>query len=157
MLGEALERGGRCDAAVAVYRAAIAAQPAGPQPYLRAGMCLTTLGRLADAAATFEQARQVAPRSSRPLLGLGTVALLEGRTADAQQLFERAIALEPQNTELGVRRLRRRPEFCRDNRLAKPARTGRRTAMLRMLRQDRSGARRRAHRPPVSSTADLPG
>ena len=100
MLGEALERGGRCDAAVAAYRAAIAAQPAEPQPYLRAGMCLTTLGRLADAAATFEQARQVAPRSSRPLLGLGTVALLEGRTADAQQFFERAIALEPQNMEL---------------------------------------------------------
>jgi len=100
MLGEELQRRGRCAEAVEAFRTAIAAGPDEPQPYLRAGMCLTTLGRLTEAEAAFEQGRRVAPGSSRPLLGLGTVALLQGRAADAQRYFDEAVAADPDDAEL---------------------------------------------------------
>jgi protein O-GlcNAc transferase len=100
MLGEALQQRGRCDEAVEAFRSAALARPEEPQPYLRAGICLTALERLTDAAAAFDAARHLMPSSSRPLLGLGTVALLAGRSADAQRYFDQAIACDPGNSEL---------------------------------------------------------
>jgi protein O-mannosyl-transferase len=100
MLGEELQRRGRCAEAVEAFRNASAAASEEPQPYLRAGMCLTILGRLTEAETAFEQGRRVAPASSRPLLGLGTVALLQGRAADAQRYFDEAVAADPDNVEL---------------------------------------------------------
>lgn len=92
----ALARNDRA-AAEALFRAAIAAQPAYGIARLELAQILKDAGptRFGEAAAEFEEAKRLLPRFPEPAYGLGAVRLLEGREADALAEFDEALRRRP--------------------------------------------------------------
>lgn len=99
LLGEELQRAGRCDEAVMRFQTAVRLYPAETTSYRKLGGCLIQLGRLAEARTAFEQLRGRAPESIHATNGLGALALLSGQSGLARQYFLETLMRDPHNPQ----------------------------------------------------------
>ena len=99
LLGEELQRAGRCEEAVGRFRTAIRLYPDETNSYRKLGGCLIELRRLDEARAAFEQLRARSPASIHATNGLGVLALLGGQSAFARQYFLETLVRDPRNVQ----------------------------------------------------------
>jgi len=95
LAGEALRQNGRCEEAVAEYRAAIAIRPVDEYPYTMLARCLIQGQRLGEAEEVLRQLMAVNPASQDASTGLGVFALLDGRADEARQHLQAVLARDP--------------------------------------------------------------
>jgi Flp pilus assembly protein TadD len=93
-LGDALRAAGRCDLAVAEYRAAIRILDAEPRAHTNLAICLVAARRFDEARAEFDAALRLAPRDARVETDVGFLEIQRGRADEARLHLERAIALD---------------------------------------------------------------
>jgi 4-amino-4-deoxy-L-arabinose transferase-like glycosyltransferase len=84
-------------AAVAHYRAALAADPADYLACLNLGTHAARAGRYAEALAWFRRTVDLEPRFDDAWADLGSAQLALGDVAAAEEAFDRALALNPEN------------------------------------------------------------
>ena len=95
LLGRALNRVGRNDAALASFGDAVRLQPDFAEAFGNRGGVLSELGRLADAVADYERAIALRPDNVEDLCNCGAALDQLGRYAQALNCFDRALALRP--------------------------------------------------------------
>jgi len=94
-LGLLLMEEGRPEAALAHYRAAIAAKPDDAFAYNNLGHTLATLGRVDEAVTALSEAVRIAPGNAEAWSNLGNAHASRQRWADALAAYERALAARP--------------------------------------------------------------
>ena len=99
LLGEELQRAGRCDEAVVRFQTAVRLYPDETTSYRKLGGCLIQLGRPTEARTAFEQLRGRAPESIHTTNGLGALALLSGQSGLARQYFLETLIRDPDNLQ----------------------------------------------------------
>jgi tetratricopeptide (TPR) repeat protein len=85
--------------AVAIYEAAIKAQPTDPKPYVALASLQAKSGKSAEADATLAQALAKVPPSDRLHLGIGDLRFRQERYDGALEQYDKALALQPENLE----------------------------------------------------------
>jgi protein O-mannosyl-transferase len=95
LVGEAFRQSGRCEDAVAEYRAAIDMRPQEEFPYTGLARCLVEEHRLGEAEQVLRKLHTINPRSQDAAMGLGLFALLDGRLADSRAFFNETLDREP--------------------------------------------------------------
>jgi FkbM family methyltransferase len=98
-LGVLLRDGGRCEAAVACYRRALAQAPLDTSVMSNLGNALRDLGRLEEAAALQQRALALQPENPSLLYNAGVMHKDRGRPELALPLFDRALALAPDDPD----------------------------------------------------------
>lgn len=98
-VGNALQRSGRLDEAVAHYRVASEFQPTAPFAWVGLANALIASGRAAEALPLIEQAIRARPDWAEAHVALGNAHLAEDRIDLAELAYRRAIALEPHLAE----------------------------------------------------------
>ena len=96
-LGAKLEKSGRYDAAMKLYRAAIANGVENGRLHSRLGDLLVRAGKKAEAIPEYEQSVRMNPADAASQANLGTAYLEQGRLADAERVLKGVIALDPSN------------------------------------------------------------
>jgi tetratricopeptide (TPR) repeat protein len=101
LIGVAAQRAGRCDEAIAAFRAAIDAKRAEPAAVVRnlhAGLadCLARTGAVAEAEREFRAELAEVPWSPEGRVGLATLYRSQGRDSDARAVLGGLIAALPQ-------------------------------------------------------------
>jgi tetratricopeptide (TPR) repeat protein len=87
------------EAALALYRGALAIEPEQPDVWNSAGLAQAQLGRRDDAIASFESALRFDPRHAEAARNLGAVLGATGRRDEAIAAYERAVAAAPDMVE----------------------------------------------------------
>jgi tetratricopeptide (TPR) repeat protein len=99
LVGDALQRAGKTEAALVAFKRAIDAGPSAAL-HLRAGMLLQSLGRFAEAIESFRTATGLAPNNADAALKLGLCLSRAGDTEGARAEFERAVGLDTAGGEV---------------------------------------------------------
>ncbi len=94
-LGQALQRAGRLDAALASYRRALALQPRYPETHYNLGAALAGRGEWAAAIGHYETALGIEPDYPEALNNLGNALAQTGRLEAAVARYEEAIRRRP--------------------------------------------------------------
>jgi protein O-GlcNAc transferase len=90
---------GRCDAALAAYRAALELSPDLAEVHYNVGALLYAQGKLVEAKRSFAAAAHVRPEWAAPPMALGRIHFRAGRYGDAEREFEHARAIDPRSIE----------------------------------------------------------
>jgi tetratricopeptide (TPR) repeat protein len=98
LLGDALQRAGKTEAALAAFTRAGRAKPSVVLS-LRCGALLESLGRLGEALDAYRAAMQMAPESGEAWLRLGLCLRQLGETQSAGTALEQAASLNPASRE----------------------------------------------------------
>jgi tetratricopeptide (TPR) repeat protein len=98
LLGEALQRAGKMEAALAAFTRAARAQPSAALS-LRRGVVLESLGRLGEALDAYRRAMQMAPEDSEAWFKLGLCLRRLGEAESARTALEQAVSLNPASSE----------------------------------------------------------
>lgn len=93
--GVAKHRSGALDAAEAIYRQVLSANPVQPDALHFLGMLLSQRGRRDEGIALIERATQVAPDYVDAFNNLGNVLRVAGRIEQAERAYRHALALDP--------------------------------------------------------------
>ena len=99
LLGEELQRAGRCDLAGDRFRESIRLHQNEETGYRKLGGCLIELGRLPEARAAFQALQAQAPTSVDAANGLAVLALANGQSGLARHHFEVALERDPANVQ----------------------------------------------------------
>jgi tetratricopeptide (TPR) repeat protein len=104
ILGNALLRSGKPEAALAAFDAALALAPQFPEAHCNRGVALQDLGRLEEALDALDRA--IALRAAYPLayFNRGNVLKAMGRPGEALEAHDRAAGLEPRFAEAHLNR-----------------------------------------------------
>ena len=94
-LGARLERSGRYDDAMRVYRSAIANGIENGRLHSRLADLLVRAGKKAEAVPEYEKSIQINPADVASQANLATVYLEQGRERDAERLFKGIAAIDP--------------------------------------------------------------
>jgi len=103
-LGDAAQRVGDTEVALAAYLAAIRLAPSEPDLREGAGLVLHGLERFSDAAAQYAEAARLRPRDAAPLLNAGDGWAAAGRFDDALAAYDEALARDPSAVEAHAKR-----------------------------------------------------
>jgi len=103
-LGDAAQRVGDTEVALAAYLSAIRLAPSDPDLREGAGLVLHGLERFADAAAQYAEAARLRPRDAAPLLNAGDGWAAAGRFEDALSAYDAALARDPSAVEAYAKR-----------------------------------------------------
>ncbi len=110
-LGVKLEKAGRYDDAMKLYRAALKNGVDNGRLHSRLGDLLVRAGKKAEAIPEYEQAVRMNPGDVTSQRNLATVYLEQGRLADAERILKGILAIDPANAaaenELGVLAIQR--------------------------------------------------
>lgn len=110
-LGVKLEKAGRYDEAMRLYRAALKNGVNNGRLHSRLGDLLVRAGKKAEAIPEYELAVRMNPGDVASQRNLATVYLEQGRLADAERILKGIIAIDPDNAaaenELGVLAIQR--------------------------------------------------
>ena len=112
-LGAKLEKAGRYDEALKLYRAALqnSIDKGHGRLHSRVGDLLVHLGKKAEAIPEYEQSVQMNPSDVATQANLATAYLEQGRQADAERVLKGILAIEPENAaaqnSLGVLAIQR--------------------------------------------------
>jgi tetratricopeptide (TPR) repeat protein len=98
-LGQALDRAGRIEAAVASYDRALALQPKYPETHYNLGVARMRQGDPARAVAHYEAALRYQPDYPEALNNLGNALRQAGRTDEAKARYQEALARRPRFAE----------------------------------------------------------
>ncbi|MDX2134981.1 MAG: caspase family protein [Saprospiraceae bacterium] len=99
-LGNVYDLQGQPDSAEAMYRSAIAIQPADKEPYYNLGVMLSALeGRQPEAESAYRQALQLDPGYAEAWLALGMLSDAMERPDSAEMYYRRTLALNPEYAE----------------------------------------------------------
>ena len=97
--GNAAERQGRLEDACRDYRAAAAAAPAYPAPFLNLGIALEALGRAGEALESYEAALRIDPGEPYVNYNLGKLRYTLGELGQAETRLRAALAARPEFAE----------------------------------------------------------
>ena len=96
-LGAKLEKAGRYDDAMKLYRAALGKGIENGRLHTRLGDLLVRAGKKAEAVPEYERGAQLSPGDVASQANLGTAYLELGRLNDAERVFKAIAAIEPSN------------------------------------------------------------
>jgi arylsulfatase A-like enzyme/tetratricopeptide (TPR) repeat protein len=96
-LGAKLEKAGRYDDAMKLYRAALGRGIEDGRLHSRLGDLLVRAGKKAEAIPEYEKAAQLNPADAASQANLGTAYIEAGRLNDAERVFKAIAAIEPAN------------------------------------------------------------
>ncbi|HEX8985765.1 MAG TPA: tetratricopeptide repeat protein, partial [Bryobacteraceae bacterium] len=96
-LGAKLEKAGRYDDAMKLYRDALGRGIEDGRLHSRLGDLLVRAGRKAEAIPEYEKAAQLNPADAASQANLGTAYIEAGRLNDAERVFKAIAAIEPTN------------------------------------------------------------
>ncbi len=97
LLGPKLEKGGRYDQAMALYRAGLARGLADGRLHSRLADLLVRAGKKGEAIAEYEKAAELNPADAASQVNLATAYMESGRAADAERVFKAVVTIEPSN------------------------------------------------------------
>ena len=97
LLGEALQRDGRCGEAVSHFRTSIDRYPEESASYRKLGACLFELQRFNEAEVVFTELLAQEPGSIEGSNGLGALALSRRKPSVARRYFEQSLEHDPEN------------------------------------------------------------
>lgn len=98
-LGNAFERNGRHNEAVAAYLRALTLCSNSPEPYRQLGQLLSRQGHAVEAMACFQEAIRLRPNDAATYLECGDALRAHGRTSEALNHYQHSLWLEPHNVE----------------------------------------------------------
>jgi tetratricopeptide (TPR) repeat protein len=98
LLGSALQRAGKMEAALAAFTRVARASPSFA-PHLRCGELLESLGRFGDALDAYRAAMQMAPENGEGWLKIGLCLRRFGEIKSARTALEQAVKLSPASSE----------------------------------------------------------
>jgi tetratricopeptide (TPR) repeat protein len=98
-LAHLLEKRGAPDAAIAHYRAAIAARPDRPEPFSNLGELLARRGQTRDALALFERAVVIAPNYTPAHVNFANLLYSLGETERALRHYDTAMRIKPDSPD----------------------------------------------------------
>lgn len=96
-LGAKLEKSGRYDEAMKLYRAAVAKGIESARLHSRLADLLVRAGKKAEAIPEYEKAARINPGDVASQANLATALMEQGRMADAERVFKAILAIEPSN------------------------------------------------------------
>jgi arylsulfatase A-like enzyme/Flp pilus assembly protein TadD len=96
-LGSQLEKAGRYEEAMKLYRTAVANGVENGRLHSRLGDLLVRAGKKKDAIPEYEKAAQLNPADAASQANLAIAYMQEGRLADAERTFKAVATLEPSN------------------------------------------------------------
>ncbi len=97
LLGPRLERAGRYDEAMKLYRAGLAQGLVDGRLYSRLADLLVRAGKKAEAIPEYEKGARINPADVASQANLATAYMELGRLADAERVFKAIIAIDPAN------------------------------------------------------------
>jgi cytochrome c-type biogenesis protein CcmH/NrfG len=102
-LGVVRVRSGRVEEGIALFRQAVARDPANGDALLYLAGALASSGRPAEALPYFERAVRAQPRSTMTLNGLGLSRMAVGDAAGAAAAFRESLRIDPKQADIAGR------------------------------------------------------
>jgi hypothetical protein len=99
LLGETLRQAGRCDDAIAPYRASLERRPQETFTRKKLVSCLLLTGRIVESERELQALRQQEPGSNEAAMGLGLLAIARGQGDASRQYFAQILAHDPAHAE----------------------------------------------------------
>ncbi|OGR09443.1 MAG: hypothetical protein A2341_18175 [Deltaproteobacteria bacterium RIFOXYB12_FULL_58_9] len=95
--GQALQRHGDCEKAIAYYRTALSLLPERTESLVNMGTCMAKLRRYDEAQDVFIRVIELAPNNVHALNNLAQLALIRGETTTARDYYQRVLNIDPNN------------------------------------------------------------